>query len=228
MGYYRAGFDVVGVDIKPQPRYPFTFYQADAMEFLMTEQLWTATTRLWLTDFDAIHASPPCQAFTQASAKHRGRGGLADERVDLLTPTRARLSRVRIPWVIENVVGAARHMQGVLLHGGMFGLGTHRARLFESNVLLLRTRTPRGPQGLGVYGKAPDGRTLNFASKQRAPRSLEEARAAMGIDWMEWDELKEAVPPAYTEFIGWQLIRACQDSGIVRVPLSNAMAQSEP
>ena len=196
VGYARAGFDVVGVDIAPQPRYPFEFHQADAMTYP-------------LGGFDVVHASPPCQVFTQASAKHRGRGGLADQRVDLLTPTRARFSDLRVPWVIENVVGARRAMRpSLLLHGGMFGLGTHRPRLFESNLLLIAPQAARGPQGLGIYGRSPDGRTLNFASGQRAARSLEEGSAAMGIDWMIWDELREAIPPAYTEFIGAQLIRA--------------------
>src|SRR6516162_8264231 len=98
MGYHRAGFDVTGVDNRPQPRYPFTFHQADAMTFP-------------LDGFDAIHASPPCQAFTQMSARWRGKGTKADEHPDLITPTLARLRPLEVPWVVENVQGAVRIMR---------------------------------------------------------------------------------------------------------------------
>lgn len=203
VGYHRAGFDVVGVDIAPQPRYPFEFHQADALTFP-------------LGGFDAVHASPPCQAFTQMSARWRGKGTKADTHLDLLTPTRARLAGLDTPWVIENVQGAKHHMAPTLvLHGGMFGLGVHRPRLFESNVLLLAARSDRCVSPLGVYGTKPDGRTTyryrnngNMKGKSliRAAKSIEEASEAMGIDWMTWDEIRESIPPAYTHFIGEQLL----------------------
>lgn len=207
MGYHRAGFEVVGIDIKSQPRYPFEFHQADALTFP-------------LEGFDVIHASPPCQAFTQMSAKYRGKGGKADSHPDLLTPTRARLLGLLRPYVIENVPGARRAMAPTItLHGGMFGLGVHRPRHFESNVLILAGKATQSPEPVGVYGNKPDGRTLwryrnslkadgtyGKRSLMRAPRSLEEAQAAMGIDWMDWDEIKEAIPPDYTEWIGRQLL----------------------
>lgn len=204
MGYWRAGFDVYGVDVADQPDYPFYFVRADAMTFP-------------LDGFDAIHASPPCQAFTQLSAKWRGHGGLADERVNLLTPTLERLRALRgVPWVVENVVGARKLMQPMLtLHGGMFGLGVHRPRIFESNVLLLAPRTAMADNVIGVYGENPNGSSLwrlrnngNLRKKSpvRRARSVDEGGEAMGIDWLEWDELKEAIPPAYTEHIGLQLI----------------------
>ena len=203
-GYHRAGFDITGVDINPQPRYPFTFIQADAMTFP-------------LDGYDAIHASPPCEAFTQMSARWRGKGTKADEHPDLLTPTLARLRPLEVPWVVENVQGAVRIMRVMLrLHGGMFpGLGVHRPRLFESNVLLLMPAARQVKSPVGVYGTQPDGRTTyryrnngNYKGKSliRAAKSVEEAREVMGIDWMTWDEIRKAIPPAYTELIGAQLL----------------------
>ena len=203
MGYHRAGFDVTGVDNRPQPRYPFPFIQADAMTFP-------------LDGFDAIHASPPCQAFTQMSARWRGKGTKADIHPDLLTPTLAILRTLGLPYIVENVQGAKAHMRATLvLHGGMFRLGVHRPRLFEANVLILAVRTPQTLSPLGVYGAKPDGHTTyryrnngNYKGKSliRTAKSVEEAREAMGIDWMTWDEIREAIPPAYTEYIGVQLL----------------------
>lgn len=203
MGYSRAGFDVVGIDIAPQPHYPFTFWEADALGSLVG-----GTWR----EFDAIHASPPCQEFTTMSNRWRGAGGLADKHLDLLTPVRELLLGIAIPWVIENVVGSKGKMRPTLiLHGGMFGLGVDRPRYFESNVMLFAPEGPRTADPLGVYGKAPDGRRLFTradGSEQRAPRDLAEAQAAMGMDWADWNGVREAVPPAYTEWIGTQLIAA--------------------
>jgi DNA (cytosine-5)-methyltransferase 1 len=202
MGYHRAGFDVVGVDIAPQPRYPFEFHQADALTFP-------------LDGYDAIHASPPCQAFTAMSNRWYGKGE-RPTKPDLLTATLVRLRGFSIPWVVENVVGSAPPLQPTIaLHGGMFGLGVHRPRLFESNVLLLAAASARTTEPLGVYGKGPDGRQLwkrsvyrkaNGNLLLRAPRSLEEAQTAMGMDWADWHGTKEAIPPAYTEHIGHQLL----------------------
>lgn len=209
MGLHRAGYEVTGVDIKPQPNYPFFFVQADALQVD-----WAG--------FDLVWASPPCQAFTQMSAKYRGKGGKTDSHFDLLTPMLALLRNKEFPWVVENVPGARKIMRPTItLHGGMFDLGVHRPRLFESNCMLLGFKAPQAREPVGVYGNRPDGRTLwrryrnnvNWRTAKnprksllRAPRSLEEAQAAMGIDWMEWHELKESIPPAYSEFIGKQLI----------------------
>ena len=202
VGYHRAGFDVVGVDIRPQPNYPFEFHQADAL-----------TWEDW--EFDAVHASPPCQFFTQMRASWRAQG-VNDGYVDLLTPTLQRLRQLAIPWVVENVVGAGSAMRaGLMLHGGMFGLRVHRPRLFESNVLILAPQAPINRDPVGVYDSRPRGVThhrtrLNGNGKGRSEmkiaRTLAEGQEAMGIDWMEWRELKEAVPPAYTELIGHQLM----------------------
>lgn len=207
-GYARAGFEVVGVDISPQPRYPFRFIQADA---LAHTQSWLDALRVidqvpaW--DFDAIHASPPCQALTTASNRWRGSGGVADSHLNLIPETRSLLDETGLPYVIENVPGARAHMRGAItLHGGMFNLGVQRPRLFESNVLLLAPKADAARETVGVYGERPDGRRLNFATSQRAASSLEQGREAMGIDWMEWRELCEAIPPAYTEYLGHQLL----------------------
>jgi DNA (cytosine-5)-methyltransferase 1 len=120
------------------------------------------------------------------------------------------------PWVVENVAGAKRLMPNAfMLSGGMFGLGVHRPRYFVSNVMILapeRTAPPIG--GIGVYGRAADGRRL-FNRKSngtyRAARSLAEAHVAMGMDWADWHGTKEAIPPAYTEHIGVQLLAALSE-----------------
>jgi DNA (cytosine-5)-methyltransferase 1 len=211
MGYHRAGFDVVGVDIRPQPRYPFEFCQHDAMELLGdVADYGEDVLHDSFEHVDAIHASPPCQRFTQMSNRWRGSGGKADGHLDLLTPTLARIRPLKIPYVVENVPGAKRMMRATLaLHGGMFGLGVYRPRLFESNVLVLAAPEPAPRDTIGIYGKAPDGRLLwarADGTEQHAPASLAEASEAMGIDWMTWDEIRESIPPAYTEHIGGQLL----------------------
>lgn len=205
-GYRRAGFHVTGVDIAPQPRYAGDeFFQADALEFLAEH---------W-SEYDAVHASPPCQAKTTMSNRWRGAGGKADSHPDLLLPTWAILDDATVPVVIENVPGYgtdALPLPWIKLHGAMFGLGVHRPRIFWSNRLILEPSPQRSTvDPVGVYGKAHDGRLLfrrADGTEQHAAASLEQARAAMGIDWMEWRELAEAIPPAYTEFIGAQLLDA--------------------
>jgi DNA (cytosine-5)-methyltransferase 1 len=212
MGYHRAGFEVFGVDHEPQPHYPFEFRQEDALVVLAS----FLGNSPWLVPCDVIHASPPCQFFTQMRASWRAQG-VNDGYTDLLTPTLELLRRVEIPWVVENVVGAGAAMRATLcLHGGMFGLGVHRPRLFESNVLLMASKAPINRDPVGVYDSRPRGKThhrtrLNGNGKGRSEmkiaRTLEEGQEAMGIDWMEWRELKEAIPPAYTELIGHQLMQ---------------------
>jgi len=195
MGYYRAGFhDITGVDIVQQPRYPFKFIQGDALEFD-------------LAGFDVIHASPPCQRFSAASAANRKTG---KQYKDLLTPTRKKLKDHGGCWVIENVVGAPmeRHL---ILCGLMFGLKVFRHRYFESSHILLQPDHPshRGKRiGEGYYSIAGGaGRWKSWGKIYDHSRGTRnEWRAAMGIDWMTRKELTQAIPPAYTEFIGRQLI----------------------
>ena len=180
---------MVGVDIEDQPDYPFEFHKADAMTFP-------------LDGFDAVHASPPCQAFT---AYRRRGAGVGDGYADLIEPTRHRLEAAGVPYVIENVPGAPLH-DPVMLCGSAFGLDVRRHRLFESNVLLLspgcdhRWQTPRFP----CATNRENLRSTVEVGVWRIP--LDVQRRAMGIDWMPLRSLSEAIPPAYTEHIGGMLL----------------------
>lgn len=185
MGYWRAGFDVVGVDVEPQPRYPFQFHQGDAMTFP-------------IDGFDVIHASPPCQdwsALRTLQVAH-GTGWL-------LTATLERLAGAGVPWVVENVPGAEMGAMFVTLCGSSFGLGVRRHRHFASSVMLLAPACQHRLQGqpLGVYGV---GGSCDRGHGRKG--TIEESRQAMGIDWMSRAELSQAIPPAYTEHIGGQLL----------------------
>lgn len=198
-GYQLAGFHVTGVDVVEHPNYcGDDFIEGDVLE-------------LDLSGYDAIHMSPPCQALTTMSNRYRGKGGVADSHVNLIAPVRARLEQTGVPWIIENVPGASTHLRNpVELTGEMFGLGVHRPRLFESNVLLLAPARPRASRSsIGVYVAAPDGQRLwtrTDGTEQRAASSVAQAAEAMGIDWMDWRELAEAIPPAYTQHLGAQLL----------------------
>jgi DNA (cytosine-5)-methyltransferase 1 len=187
MGYHRAGFDVVGVDIDPQPRYPFEFHQADALD--------------WPLDgYDAIHASPPCQAFT---AYRRRGGGVGDSYPNLIEATRRRLVESRLPYVIENVPGSPlrNHVQ---LCGTSFGLDVRRHRWFESNVAMLAPPCNHDlPRRFSAATNRSNLRRTVEVGVWRIP--LDVQRQAMGIDWMTLPELSEAIPPAYTQWIGEQL-----------------------
>lgn len=202
MGYHRAGFEVVGVDIKPQPHYPFEFHQADGRDFCAQ----------YGREFHALHASPPCQPFVSLRWMHNAKG-----HDDLIPAFRAVLQETKRPFVIENVVGAPlRHAR--LLCGTFFGLGVkepfaelRRHRIFEINPVSLFWLEPQclhgqAPRVISVHGGhgKDKRRTVNG---QDFPTSAR--REAMGIDWMTGTELNQAIPPAYTEFIGRQLKRAC-------------------
>jgi DNA (cytosine-5)-methyltransferase 1 len=189
MGYYRAGFDVIGVDINPQPNYPFKFVQADAMTYP-------------IGGFDAIHASPPCQAFSTLRAF--GNQGHRDA-PDLVASTRERLIEAGVPYVIENVPGAPLR-DPVLMCGSMFGLGVRRHRLFESSHMLMgHPCAHRGTLPIAVVGDHPQ-RSGDHTYRLRRAETLEQGQDAMGIDWMPWKALTQAIPPAYTEWIGRQLL----------------------
>ena len=192
MGYHRAGFEVVGVDINPQRHYPFEFHQADALEFCREHG----------TEFDVIHASPPCQAYSITGNLARSQGHNASK-VDLIQPTRECLRASHLPYVIENVPGAPLVFP-IMLCGSMFGLKVRRHRLFESNANMLARECDHKTQGrpVGVYGSRND----DIPCGGRTARTLEEAQLAMGIDWMPWSKLVLSIPPAYTEFIGKQLM----------------------
>lgn len=208
VGYSRAGFDVLGVDIEAHPDYPFPIIVRDALTILADAD--------HLDGFDAIHASPPCQASTTMSNRWRGMGGKADTHINLIPDVSRALIAWGGPYVIENVPGARSHMENpITLTGGAFGLRVERPRLFESNVALTAPPFVKVNDPLGVYGRSPDGRRLftrKDGSIQRAARGLEEGAAAMGIDWMtQWEDVTEAIPPSYTEHIGRQLIAHLQE-----------------
>ena len=192
-GYLDAGFEVVGVDIAPQKNYPFEFHQADAFEYLDSADL---------SQFDVIHASPPCQHYTtmlgnnvEAQNKHP----------DLMQVTRDSLRKTGLPYVIENVAGSPL-IRAIMLCGGMFEeLRVYRHRYFESNIFLFQ------PHHFAHKAKAAHTSTIpkngelwsiagHFGQKDDAPR-------AMGIDWMgTTKEIANAIPPAYTKWIGLQLM----------------------
>ena len=191
VGYARAGFDVVGVDIVDRKRYPFEFHKADALEYLAAHH----------SEFDAVHASPPCQAYSHATAGFRNEG---TEYPDLLGPTRAALEALDIPWVIENVPGAPMRADYTLC-GCFFGLELRRARHFETSwrgFSMMPTHDHSGPSFtvIGDYSTSAERVKLGRAA------TTQERNRAMGIDWMKGHELGLAIPPAYTEFIGLQLI----------------------
>ncbi len=198
VGYVRAGFDVVGVDNTPHPTYPYELIVADAMERLRDAS--------FLEQFDAIHASPPCQAFT---AYRRRSGGVGEGYPDLIKRVRtvlwANAMLTGTPYVIENVRGAPL-VNPIQLCGSSFGLDVRRHRLFESNIELIAPpcdhswQKPRFPPATNRTNL----RSTVEVGVWRIP--LDVQQAAMGIDWMGLKDLTEAIPPAYTEHIGKQLL----------------------
>lgn len=191
MGYSRAGFDVVGVDIHPQPRYPFEFIQADAMTFP-------------LDGFDAVHASPPCQAYSMSKNM-----GDRSRHLQLIEPVRQRLHGHGRPWVMENVELAPLRFP-VRLCGATFRLGLPgwdlpRHRLFECSfgILTPPCQHKRG-HTIGIYGGGTNGWHMKHWGRSF---TIAELRQAIGIEWMTRAELNQAIPPAYTEFIGKHLMQ---------------------
>jgi DNA (cytosine-5)-methyltransferase 1 len=197
MGYAQAGFDITGVDIRPQPHYPFVCHHADALTFP-------------LDGFDVIHASPPCQAFSP-------RGRRRHEHPDLIAAIRDRVVATARPFVIENVPTAPLH-RPIELCGAAFDLGVFRHRRFESNVPLTAPmhRYHDGTIGDGRFFTVSGHTGGTRCKKSGGPRhscgrkidggTVDEWRQAMGISWMTARELAEAIPPAYTAYIGRQLL----------------------
>lgn len=215
VGYHRADFEVVGVDIRPQPYYPFGFEESEALGVL--EDLLRGVPYLFglrhlsLDDFDAIHASPPCQRYSEGGRRYPEKQA---SHPDLIAPTRELILETGLPYVIENVVGALKELRNpVTICGRSAGLPRiARHRLFETNWPLFVARctcaTAPPKSTIGVYGDRPDGRNLNSRYPgARAARGLAEAQEAMGMDWADWHGTKEAIPPAYTELIGHQLMQ---------------------
>jgi DNA (cytosine-5)-methyltransferase 1 len=200
VGYHRAGFDVVGVDIAPQPRFPFTFVQADALEYVREHG----------REFDAVHASPPCQRYTVGRKIHDS----GDRHPDLVDPCRVSLNESGRPWVMENVVGAPLRNAAVLC-GLMFGLKVLRHRGFEASFLLMSPPHPRHPKG-DLTGSCQGYSTgANGFVTVAGNNFVRTAGArAMGVDWqMTRPELAQAIPPAYTYYIGLQLMSYIDNMG---------------
>lgn len=190
MGLHRAGFDVTGVDIESQPRYPFTFHQLDALECD-----WAAM------DYDFVWASPPCQKFTA----YKRRPNHVAPRENLIPQTRELLKAAGVPYVIENIPGAPLK-NTFQLCGSSFGLDVRRHRIFEASFKVTPPacnhswQTPRFPP---ASNRKNLRRTVEVGV-WRIP--LETQRKAMGIEWMNLEELSEAVPPAYSHFIATQFL----------------------
>jgi len=191
MGYHWAGFDVTGVDIKPQKHYPFAFVCEDALTYLQAHG----------RDFDAVHASPPCQRYSIATPHAR-----REQHPDLLGPTRDALQANDRPWVIENVPGAPMRAD-FRCCGCWLGLELRRERLFETSWHAFELRPPCKHEYpvVSVVGHG----TPSWVRKQLGYNpTIHQYRAAMGIDWMNRNELSEAIPPAYTAYVGRHLMRA--------------------
>jgi len=192
MGYSRAGFEVVGVDINPQPHYPFRFILADALTYP-------------IEGYVAIHASPPCQSYTRKRSSWGRERTNFIEHPDLLAVTRDKLLSSKLPYVIENVEGSPIKSQ-VMLCGSMFKLNIHKHRYFESNKLL---------------GDVPGecSRSVFLYNPWSGPgRTIAKFREAQGTPWIPMaggasrkrgitGDLYNAIPPAYTEWIGGRIMR---------------------
>jgi DNA (cytosine-5)-methyltransferase 1 len=210
-GYAKAGFEVVGVDLQEQPRYPFEFHKGGSLgwlEFYLATKEWPCGG-----SFDAIHASPPCPGYSKLAAMHPGKSWPL-----LIAPVKDLLQQIGLPWVIENVPGAPLASAptpegdwGVVLCGSMFGLGSDRGylrrhRVFETSFPLPQPKCNHEGVAVGVYGRG--GTTGRHRMLYR-----KEASEAMGIDWMNHYELTQAIPPAYTEFVGRGLMRHIKEAG---------------
>jgi len=194
MGYHRAGFEVTGVDISPQPNYPFKFVQGDAVDYLISN--WSS--------FDVIHASPPCQAH---SALGKGTNDNSEDYPDFLEIVRAVLQMTGKPYVIENVAGSPLN-DPITLCGEMFGLKVIRHRMFESNTGLVQPVhvKHRGRVAGWRHGVKYDGPYFAVYGNGGGKGSLDEWREAMDMPWAETKlEIAEAIPPAYTQHIGEQI-----------------------
>lgn len=204
MGYSRAGFDVTGIDLKPQPRYPFRFIQADGTRLPVR-----------LRDFDAVHASPPCQGYLNEHFRVTPSGHVRQDHPRLIADMRAQLVDVPV-WVIENIESAIDEMvHPIRLCGTSFGLPLRRHRLFESSVAMMQlqcrhelfTEAKYPTQFRPQTGQNHLARVVQVYGNGKGAKHWP---AAMGIEWMNRRELTQAIPPAYCEFIGKQLMQAIE------------------
>jgi len=192
-GYVRAGFEVTGIDIKHGKRYPHKYIRGDVRDYLNPE---------FLNQFDVIAASPPCQ--THSITQHlRNAQGKTTAKIDMIPETRQALIESGKPYIIENVQGSPL-INPITLCGSAFNLKVRRHRLFESNITLEGSLCKHKQQGkpVGIYGSMRD----QIPNGGHTAKTMDEAKEAMGIDWMIWGELVESIPPIYTEYIGKQII----------------------
>jgi DNA (cytosine-5)-methyltransferase 1 len=190
VGYHRAGFDVTGVDLAPQPNYPYSFFQGDALAAVAAS-----------VGYDAIHASPPCQAYSMSTNGLRNGG---KEYVDLLPRTRELLEASGLPWVIENVPGAPMRPDLVIC-GCQVGLELRRVRWFETSWQAFQLTAPHN-HPRPVVSVVGHGTPRWVREALGYNPSIHDYRAAMGIDWMNRGELSQAIPPEYTEVVGGHLL----------------------
>lgn len=199
MGYRQRGFDVIGVDIDPQPRYPFEFMHDDAL--LVLDMIVNGYQLLgndgYPVQFSAIHASPPCQAYTNAQRIN------GNDHPDLVEQTRELLEQTCLPYVIENVPGAPLK-DPVTLCGAMFNIETYCHREFETNWPLQQPEHPEHIAKTTKMGRPPvDGEYMHIVGNFSG---VDKARQIMGMPWASRDGLREAIPPAYTRFVGLHLM----------------------
>ncbi len=200
VGYARAGFEVTGVDICPQPNYPYTFVQGDALAYLCDH---------W-HEYDVITASPPCQAHSQLGVLHK-HSDYYERHTDMIAVTRVLLRMTGKPYVIENVERAKAHMRNpITVCGAPLGLKVYRHRLFESNLPLRQPAHDAHDDDTPSAGRGVSSKGFITVSGSGGIQGLgmpymEYASMAMGIDWMTRIEISQAIPPAYTEYIGAQL-----------------------
>lgn len=187
MGLHQAGFDVTGVDINPQPNYPFKFIQADALTFD-------------LSGYDLIWASPPCQAFTLANRIQH------NEHPNLIPQIRQRLIQSSTPYIIENVVGAPL-IEPIMLCGSMFeGLGVYRHRLFETSFKVDQPFHPEHINRVAKMGRPP--KSDEFMHVVGNFSGVSQARKAMGMNWTNRNEMSQAIPPAYANYLANKFIES--------------------
>jgi DNA (cytosine-5)-methyltransferase 1 len=196
MGYHRAGFEVVGVDIVPQPLYPFEFHEGDALEVLDYQIRSNNMGR-----YDAVHASPPCQRYSTISRNDR-------EYPDLYEPIRERLIALGLPWIIENVIGAP-YRSGFVLCGSMFGLKIRRHRNFETSFLVMRPQCDHKAQGRPYTITGNGG---GCESKHSLKPNRKDLWRYLDMPWATPYGVTQAIPPCYAEWIGERLMAVLPES----------------
>jgi DNA (cytosine-5)-methyltransferase 1 len=214
VGYARAGFDVVGCDIEPQPHYPFPFVEGDALELLrclLRGGLFRDSNNrtIYLEDVAVIHASPPCQKYSQVNRRQHLQGR---DYPDLIVPTRKLLLSIGKPWIIENVEMAP--LRGAIrLCGTAFNLPIRRHRIFESSFFLfgvdcVHSRFKEKKYPTCFQSKGEPRRKSSVVQCYGATAGVGLWPDALGIDWMNRKEMSQAIPPAYTHYIGKQILLA--------------------